>query len=232
MGNIPRPDGFEPRVADQHADIAVASPLAIVALFSEIIRERFRPGSGLAWVWEENSTPKVTEENTEDQPRRIVIEPAFNEDLEVRNFRPAIYIDKGETAAGKIALGNFVGQHLPSGFRAFYALGTSPIDIEVVSDSKAESAIIGDIVWFYILAGRDLIRSTFGIHELTPPILGKTVPFEGDKGQWSTHIAFEAQFDLRWTTVPMGSVLTDIVMRYRDSNEPNPDIFLLKQYIK
>jgi len=232
MGTIDNQKQDLPRIAGQQADIAVGSPLAIVALFSEIIRERFRPENGLAWVWDENSTPKVTEENTEDQPRRIVIEPAFNENLEVRNFRPAIYVDKGETAAGKIAIGNFVGQHLPSGFRAFYALGTAPIDIEVVSDSKGESAIIGDIVWFYMLAGRDIIRATFGLHELTPPILGRTVPFEGDKGQWSTHITFEVQFDLRWTTVPMGSVLTDIVMRYRDSNEPNPDVFLLKQYIK
>jgi hypothetical protein len=190
MGNIPNNNERHPRIAGQQADIAVGSPLAIVALFSEIVRERFRPGNGLAWAWSENSTPGQAEENTEDEPRRIVIEPAFNENLEVRNFRPAIYIDKGETAAGKVALGNFVGQQLRTGLRGFYALGTSPIDIEVVSDSKGESAILADIVWFYILAGRDLIRSTFGIHEITPPILGKTVPFEGDKGQWSTHISF------------------------------------------
>lgn len=232
MGNISNNNERHPRMAGQQADIAVGSPLAIVALFSEIIRERFRPENGLAWVWNENSTPTASEANTEDAPRRIVIEPAFNETLEVRNFRPAIYIDKGETAAGKVALGNFAGQQLKTGLRGFYALGTSPIDIEVVSDSKGESAILADIVWFYVLAGRDLIRSTFGIHEITPPILGKTVPFEGDKGQWSTHISFEIQFDLRWTTLPISPLLEDILVRYRESNEPNPDVFLLKQYIK
>ena len=232
MGNINNQKQQLPRIAGQQADIAVGSPLALVALFCEIIRERFRPGNGLAWTWDENSTPLKTEENTEDQPRRIVIEPAFNEDLEVRNFRPAIYVDKGETAAGKVAIGNFVGQQLSTGFRAFYALGTAPMDIEVVSDSKGESAILGDIVWFYILAGREQIRASFDLHELTPPILGKTVPFEGDKGQWSTHISFEVQFNLRWSTLPVGPLLEDIMMRYRDSKETNPDVFLLKQYIK
>ena len=232
MGNINNQNQAVPRIAGQQADITVGSPLAIIALFTEIVRERFRPGNGLSWVWNENSTPQKSEENTEDQPRRIIVEPAFNENTEVRNFRPAIYIDKGETAAGKVALGNFVGQQLKSGFRAFYALGTAPIDIEVVSDAKGESAILGDIVWFYILAGREQIRATFDLHEMTPPILGKTVPFEGDKGQWSTHISFEVQFNLRWSTLPISPLLEDIVVRYRDSKETNPDTYLLKQYIK
>jgi hypothetical protein len=232
MGTIDNQNQKLPRIAGQQADIAVGSPLALIALLTEIVRERFRPGNGLAWAWDENSTPQKTEENTEDEPRRIVIEPAFNENTEVRNFRPAIYIDKGETAAGKVAIGNFVGQKLSTGLRAFYALGTSPIDIEVVSDVKGESAILGDIVWFYILAGREQIRSAFDIHEMTPPILGKTVPFEGDKGQWSTHISFEVQFNLRWSTLPMGPLLEDIILRYRDSKETNPDVFLLRQYIK
>jgi len=232
MGNINNQNQQLPRIAGQQADIAVGSPLALVALFTEIVRERFRPSNSLAWVWNENSTPAKTEENTDLAPRKIVIEPAFNEHLEVRNYRPAIYIDKGETAAGKVALGNFVGQQLKTGFRAFYALGTVPMDIEVVSEAKGESAILGDLVWFYILAGREQIRASFDLHELTPPILGKTVPFEGDKGQWSTHISFEVQFNLRWSTLPIGPLLEDIMVRYRDSKETNPDTFLLKQYIK
>lgn len=232
MGNLDNKKQAVPRVAGQQPDIAVGSPLAIVGLFTEIVRERFRPGNGLAWAWSENSTPTKTEENTEDEPRKIVIEPSFNENTEVRNFRPAIYIDKGETAAGKVSIGNFVGQKLQTGLRAFYALGTVPMDIEVVSENKGESGILADITWFYILAGREQIRSTFGLHELTPPILGRTVPFEGDKGQWSTHITFEVQFDLRWTTLPIGPLLKDIVIKYHDSGDPNPDSYFLKQYIK
>lgn len=232
MGNIDNKKQFVPRVPGQQPDIAVGSPLAIVGLFTEIVRERFRPGNGLAWAWSENSTPLKSEENTEDEPRRIIIEPAFNENTEVKNYRPAIYIDKGETASGKVAIGNFVGQKLKTGLRAFYALTTIPMDIEVVSENRGESGILADITWFYIIAGRELIRSTFGIHEITPPILGKTVPFEGDKGQWSTHITFEIQCELRWTTLPIGPLLKDIIIKYHDSGDENPDSYFLKQYIK
>lgn len=232
MGTLDNQNQRVPRIAGQQPDIAVGSPLAIVALFTEVIRERFRPDNGLAWVWAENPTPGADEENTEDAPRKILIEPAFNENLEVRNYRPAIYIDKGETAAGKVALGNFVGQQLRTGLRGFYALGTSPMDIEVVSGSKGESAILADIVWFYILAGREQIRSTFGLHEMTPPVLGRTMPFEGDKGQWSTHITFEIQYDLRWTTLPISPLLADIVARYQESGEKNADAYFLQQYIR
>lgn len=232
MGNIDNQNQFLPRMAGQHADVAVGSPLAIIAVFTEVVRERFRPGNDLSWIWADNPTPAATEDNTEDGPRKILIEPSFNQNIEVRNFRPAIYIDKGETAAGKVAVGNFAGQQLKTGLRGFYALATTPIDIEVVSDSKGESAILGDIVWFYLLAGREQIRASFDLHELTPPILGRTVPFDGDKNQWSTHITFEAQFNLRWTTLPISPLLTDVVARYRASGETNLDTYLLKQYIK
>lgn len=232
MGTIDNQNQRVPRMAGQQPDIAVGSPLALVALFTEIIRERFRPDNDLAWAWADNPTPAADEQNTEDAPRKILIEPAFNENLEVRNYRPAIYVDKGDTAAGKVALGNFVGQKLQSGLKGFYALGTSPMDIEVVSGSKGESAILADIVWFYILAGREQIRATFGLHEMTPPILGKTMPFDGDKGQWSTHITFEIQYDLRWTTLPISPLLNDILLRFRDSGETNPDTYLLQQYIR
>lgn len=220
-----------PRMPEQQADVMPGSPLAIVALFTEIIRERFRPGNGLAWAWSENPTSAPEETNQPDAARKIVIEPAFNTRLEVRNARPAIFVDKGETAAGKVVIGHFAGQELKTGLRGFYSLGTVPIEIEVVSDSKGESAILGDLVWFYLLSGRELVRETFGIHEFTQPVLGRTGVYEADKTLWSTKILFEIQIDLRWTTQPISPVLKDIVLRFRKSGETNPDRFLLRQYI-
>jgi len=215
----------------QQADVMPGSPLAIVALFTEVILERFRPGNGLAWVWSENPTSSTAETNQEDAARKIVIEPAFNTRLEVRNARPAIYIDKGETSAGKVAVGHFAGQQLPTGLRGFYSLATIPIEIEVVSDSKGESAVLADVSWFYLLAGREVVRETFGIHEFTPPILGRTGIYEADKTLWSTKIAFEIQIDLRWVTKPMSPVLRDIVLRFRSSGETDPNKFLLTKYL-
>ena len=231
MTLIAEPERF-PRMPGQQSDIAPGSPIAVVALFSEITRERFRPGNELAWLWTDNPTPAAAETNTPGAPRKILIEPAFSVNDEVRNFRPAIFIDKGDTAAGKVAINNFAGQQIKSGLRGFYTIGTVPISIEVVSDSKGESALIADIVWFYFLAGVEQIRSTFGIHALSPPNLGRTQPYESDKAAWSTSVTFEAQIEFRWLTQPISPLLNSIVVKYKASGETNPDTFLLKSYIR
>lgn len=230
------PEGY-PRVSDQQAEIAVGSPLAIVALFTEIVRQRFRltdnqTESGLPWYWEENPTPQIGERNDPDSPTQIMIESAYNDNPEARNFRPSIWIDKGETAMGKVAINHMAGKQIRSGITGFYGLAQIPMDIEVLSDAKGESATMADIVWFYLLAGREQIRKTFGIRDFGEPTLGRTVPGEADKQVWSTHINFTIQIELRWLTMPIAPLLKDLVLRFRQSGETNPDTFLLKQYIR
>ena len=217
---------------DQQADVMPGSPVAILALFTEIVRARFQPGNGLSWVWTPNPTPDPNEENTEDAPRKVLIEPAFSEGDEVRNFRPAIFIDKQETILPKTIIGNFAGARLPKGLRAFYGLATVPMDIEVISDKRGESSLLADITWFYLLAGREQIQATFNLQDMSNPVLGKTIPQEVDKRTWVTHITFTINVNFRWSTIPISPVLHEIVAKFRASGETNPDVFLLKQYIR
>lgn len=222
---------FFPRMEGQQADVMPGSSLAVVALVTEIVRERFRLGNDLAWVWDENPTPGEDEDNTENEPRKVLIEPSFSENNETRNYRPAILIDKQETIPSKVAIGNFVGQRLSSGLRGFYSIATIPIDIEVVSDRNGESAILADIVWFYLLAGREQIQKTFGMQDMSNPVLGRTVPQEVDRRTWVTHITFTISLGLRWSTLPISPILHEVVVRYRASGETNLDVYLLKQFI-
>lgn len=221
----------KPLLAGQQSEVVPGSPTAILALFSEVIRERFRPSNQLPWVWTEDPTPLPTEDGDLDGPRKILIVPAFSEHAEVRNYRPAIYIDKGDTQMLRAAVGHLAAVHLPSSTETFYAQASMPIDIECVSDSKGESATLADTVWFYILAGRNQIRQTFGFHELTEPVLGQTVPGEKDKVEWSTHVRFSVSIHLHWRTQPIAPLLQGIVVRFRDSGNPNPDAFLLEEYL-
>jgi hypothetical protein len=220
-----------PRMPDQQADVMPGSPLAVLALVTEIVRARFTNGD-LAWRWTDNPTPEATEDNTETGARKVLIEPAFSEGDEVRNFRPAIFIDKQETIPNKVAVGNFAGAVLRKGLRAFYSIATIPIDIEVISDKKGESAILADIVWFYLLAGREQIQATFGLQDMSNPVLGRTVSQEADKRTWVTHITFTLNIGFRWSTIPISPVLREIVTKYYASGETNVDAFLLKTFIR
>lgn len=220
------------RLPEQQADIAVGSPLAVIALFTEIIRQRFRVGNELAWYWEDNPTPQSDEDNMVDKPRQLMIEPAFTDNPEARNFRPAIYIDKGDTQGSKIAINNMAGRQLKTGLTGFYMLALIPIDIEIMSGAKGESATLADIVWFYLLAGREQIRATFGIHDIGMPVLGRTTPETADNTQWSTHVTFSIEVEFRWLTRPISPMLREIVLKFQASGETNPDAFLLQQYIR
>ena len=220
-----------PRLPGQQVDVMPASPTAVVALITEILRERFRPENALPWAYTDGLTPASDETGDVDAPRKLLIVPAFSEHAEARNFRPAIYVDKGDTVAEGVAIGHVAGKHLPSGLTGFYALGNIPIDVECVSDQKGESATIADTAWFYLLAGREQILRTFGLHTMTLPTLGRTLPGEKDRGEWSTHVTFAISTHLRWTTKPISPLLQSIVIRFRDSNEPNPDVFLLQEYL-
>jgi hypothetical protein len=160
-----------------------------------------------------------------------MIEPAFSEHAEARNYRPAIYVDKGETAPSKVAIGNFAGQNIPHAVKGFYSIATIPIEIECVSDKKGESAILADTVWFYMLAGREQVVKTFGLHDMSNPILGRTSPSERDKVEWSTRVTFTIDAHLRWATQPVAPLLQSILIRYREAGNPNPDAYFLEQYI-
>jgi len=222
---------YFPRMPGQQAEVMPGSSLAVVALLTEIVRERFRPSNELAWVWRENYTPGEDEENTPEEPRKLLIEPSFSENSEARNYRPAILIDKQDTIASKVAIGNFAGQQLHTGLRGFYSLATIPIDISVVSDRNGESAILADIVWFYLLAGREQIMHTFGMQDMENPVLSRTTPSDVDKRVWTTRITFTITLGLRWSTLPISPILNSIVLKYRRSGETDPDTFLLKQFI-
>lgn len=223
------------RLPGQQADIMPGSPLAVLALVTEIVRERFREANGLAWVWADGETPTATEtgETVEEggEPRKIQIEPSFNEHTEVRNYVPAITVDKGETAARSVVLGNLAGKHLQSGLTGFYAMGVIPIVITCTSDKKGESATLGDVVWFYLLAGRELIMKTFGIHDMSMPTLGRTTPGEKGKTEWVTPVAFSLELPLRWSTKPIAPLLNGMVLKFRQSGETDLDTFLLTRYI-
>ncbi len=223
---------FFPRMTGQQADVMPGSPLAVLAMLTEIVRERFREANKLAWYWHENSTPGADETNDPDAPRKILIEPSFAENEETRNFRPAIIVDKGETVPSKVSIGNFAGQQIHTGLRGFYSLSQIPIDITVKTDRSGESATLADILWFYLLAGREQICSTFGLQDMTNPVLGRTSPVESDRREWHTHISFQISIGLRWSTLPISPILREIVTRYRASGETDLDTYLLKSFIR
>ena len=207
--------------------IAPGTPLAVIGLFMAAIRYRFTdPGNGepLPWYWDIELTPESECVEPVDNRQKLLVEAGFNVDSSSRNYRPAIYVDRnGDVIATKVVIDNRAGQDLPSTEKAYFALAEFPLLIECDSETPAESAILADTVWFFLLATRDVYRENFGLYNISEPTLGPTRHAEYDKEVWQTTIQFTVQIELRWGTRPIAPLLRDIAAKIQDSG--NPDVY-------
>lgn len=191
-----------PQTAQNSLRIAAGSPLAIQGVFLEIIRERFREDAGLGIIWR----PDITETD-------VVIEVAFNEETESRSQTPGVYVTKLDTVPGKVVIGDRVGVRLEDHCEGFGAIATVGIALDCVSNDEGESAVIGDIVQYMLLASQDVIQREFGFYDMTHPSLSQTQPFERDTTKWNTQLQFQVQFWIRWSQVPISPLLQQIATR-------------------
>lgn len=199
-----------------HEMIVDGSPLAIIGIFVAVLRERFAPGNGpgdYPWYDDQNDTG-------------IIIESAFEDSNTERGKKPAIFVDKDQSVYGKLVIGDRAGHTFKNAKDFQWTLSTVPILIECVSGRKGESAIIGDIVQWSLHASSDAIQATFALHDMTPPTLGRTVPYEADKEAWSTSVSFQVQYNVRWTTVPIAPLLQEIAMRIQQTGKTPSDYFI------
>lgn len=205
--------------ADAQGDkIIVGSPLALVGIFVAVLRERFMAGNGPPdHVWEEDL-----------EATKIVIESGFSPvGLNERNKRAAIFIDKDESVYGKIIIGDRVGVKWSNMQDVQWTLSTVPIIIECVANRKGESAVLGDIVQWTLHASSDAIQGAFGLHDMSPPTLGRTTPYEADREAFSTPVSFQIQYNMRWNITPVAPLLQEVITKIRKANAENPEEALL-----
>jgi hypothetical protein len=169
----------------------------------------------LPWVWDNTIRPSnecPPPENPDLVRTKILIDSGFNIHRGTHNYRPAIYVDHGNTIAQKIMVDNRVGNHLPSGLVGYYCLANTEMMIECDAETPGEASILGETVWFFLLATRDIFRKDFGLHDISEPVLGKTFNDNEDKEVWKTPISFGVTSELRWAVRPVSPLVNDIAV--------------------
>ena len=222
--------GSIPRLAEgESPDVFPGSPLAVIGLWVYALRERFKPQEAfpLPWVWTQELRPDDDEDGSNDHPRKIHIESAYNTEKPVRNYRPYIVAGrgKGNTTADKVSVNNLVGRNHYTGLKVYHCFATMPVVLECASEASGESATIAELVWAFVLSTRELLREGFGFHDITEPVMGDTLPREDDKEVWVTNISFQVQYDMRWGTEPIAPVLREIGLRLQ-AQEDYHSIFI------
>jgi hypothetical protein len=217
-----------PRLEGESANVAPGTPLALIGLWVAALRSRFAssPAEPLPWVWVENLQPDENEDGfppPEGEPRKVFIGAAFDVEKSVRNYRPAIYVDRGDIKVEKPVINNFVGQYTPQTLKAYFTQAHVPITFYCESENAGESSLLADTAWFYVLATRDLFRKDFGLYDITNAEMGRTTPHTEDKEVWVTPVSFLVTLELRWSTKPIAPLLREIAMKIEERS--NPDEF-------
>jgi hypothetical protein len=198
------------------SDIYLSTPLTVIGIFVAILQERFAPATPsdppLKWNW----TSDVKETG-------IIIASGFNKNIEARNARPAIWVDREQTTYGEISIGN--RDQIPISLRTrhqqYYAMAEMDIVMDCTSKNRGESMMVGSVVQDFLqMSAREIMRF-FGFRDITPIILNRTVPYEKDRELMSTSVQFRVAYEARWASIPIYPVLHAIKMRLGDADDPD-----------
>jgi hypothetical protein len=216
---IPKPvDGPEPIMR-------LSTPLTIVGVFVEILRQRFKAGASidpeLPWTWTDD--PNTTQ---------LFIESGWDENLEARNVRPGIWVDRDQNVYNRVTVGDQdqMPEHLGVRLEEFYCTGETDVLIDCTSTKRGESMIIGSVVQDFLHMSSNYIQACVGLRDMSPVILGRTVPFEKDDKLMNSPVSFRAYYEARWATMPISVVLNEIHVKVRDLE--NPETFFLEAVLR
>ena len=208
-----------PRIEGQHPDIYPGSPAALIAVFVDIVRARFTGDNAyqLPYYWDPDPTPEEIEDNSEDKPRKIIIEDQYTQDPDARDPLPAIFIDRGTIQYQKIVLGNRGAYDIPTSAQEFVCHGITPISVLCVAKEKGESANLADIVSFYLIGSMNSIREYFGIQDITMPIVESTQVYRRTSNAietWVTPVNIQITCKYIWREIPIAPKLKEIAIKF------------------
>ena len=206
----------EPITVDgSHPWLRISTPLTLIGIFVAVLRERFDPATFsdpvLPWAWKEDL--KETE---------IFIESGFNEEIEARNARPAIWVDRAQNNYGRVSVGDQDQMPIDVKYRheTFYSTAETDMLLQGSAPKRGESMLVGSITQDFLHMTSRYIEAVFGLRDMSPVIMGRTVPYEKDKNLWNTPVELRTFYEIRWAGVPMATLLTRLYMKIADKDDP------------
>ena len=192
------------------SSIRLHSPLAVTGAYIYMLRDYYGQ-ERLPWIWRNNKT-------TTD----ILIESGMEPAVNVTNPKPAILVSKGQTAYGKIVIGDRDQNQpriLEHRLEHFYSNAEIDLIVNCLSPRRGESMYIADVTQHYLHASQRLIMAGFGIRDISPVVMNTTDKYELDEAMWTTPIIFRINVELRWATVPVAPALRRLHTFIADSGE-------------
>ena len=177
----------------KHGYVYNKSSLDVIGMFLEMVRSRFvQPDNPkFPWSWD-----------PDDKKTRIVIEAASNPYVQAKDARPGVFIDRGAIVFPKVVVGDRAAVDVSTGSDLFYTIATGGITMDCVSQSKGESALLGDTVAQHMVMSANILMRQFDFRAVTPVTLMPTQPWEKDDRCFLTRVQSEFSYDIAWANIP------------------------------
>jgi hypothetical protein len=198
-----------------NSQIVLSSPLAVLGMLVDVLRQRFKNypinDPALRWVWDPD--PKKT---------GIFVESGWNDNLEARNVRPGVWVERGQNVYTQSGIGrqDQVPVVLTQQKEYFHSFVETDIIIDCTAQNRGESMLLGSVVQDFLVASSNIIEAKFGLRHMSDSILNQTTPFEKDNTLWTSQITFRTYYEVRWITAPIEDVLNRLTMRIEDADKP------------
>lgn len=209
--------------------IAVKSPLALVGVFLCILRERFDVSQGLEWDYRGDSSILAAADD-ERNSSEIHIEAGKNIDTEDYGRRPAIYINRGPISISQPAIGDLLDSNPKIAKKIFYAIAQTNFTFSIEAELPAEAENIADIVLSTLLMGSDIIEATFQFRKLGPFALSSRGTMRQDTEIHQINVNMGLSYDMRWTTLDIGPLMKEVIVKARDSSYTDNNDFFTEIY--
>ena len=130
----------------------------------------------------------------------IIIELDNNDNLEVRQKRPAIIITSmGTSINDQVGVGHSRARNsFMEGLESHYTLSQTGIVLNVDSCVMEESKALAFIVSAILTTAHQKIRQIFDIHSIEPLMIEPTVEINIGEGYYRTRIVFNVVMDFVW----------------------------------
>jgi len=202
-------------------NVPLKSPLAIGGFFIHYLRKRYDEAYGAPWCWREDELETdlfITSGN--------VIE------TEIRNNRPAIFVNIGQSSLGDVVIGDNAETLVARTKKYSYNRVNQGITINCESPLKGESHQLGWYTFVAIAAARDVLRAKYRIPNMGDFMLIPPRPAKKDRETFISTINLSLTYELTWNVDAVQTDIRELAFELDLTSANDPTGFLTKIYLQ
>jgi len=200
-------------------NVALRSPLAIGGFFIHFLQQRFREGVDAPYIWRPDFL------DTE-----LFITSGGSIENELRNNRPALYVNIGSMRSSSIVVGDKSHEPLNIVRESSYTRIDMNMTINCETPNVGESHNLGWMVYYSIIAAQDVIRSKYHIANMGPFELIPPRPSKKDRNLWIATINFGLNYEITWRTEAVQTFIKEFIMNLELNAGQNIPQYLTQVY--